>query len=144
MDVLTFETCWALNNEIKKQVTWSWSLFIQLSIWCTVQWTWGSLLYTRDLAIVPILSQICPVHVLPFYFLKIYFNILSSMPSSSKWSRPSTTVIVEWLCMEQSWIVTDGVNRSTRRKLFATSSTTNSHVGWLVIEPGPPRSDAGN
>jgi len=30
-DVLTSETCWALNNEIIKQVTSSWSLFIQLS-----------------------------------------------------------------------------------------------------------------
>jgi len=29
MDVLTSETCWALNNEIIKQVTSSWSLFIQ-------------------------------------------------------------------------------------------------------------------
>ena len=29
MDVLTSETCWALNNEIKKQVTTSWSIFIQ-------------------------------------------------------------------------------------------------------------------
>ena len=29
MDVLTFETCWALNNEIIKQVTSSRSLFIQ-------------------------------------------------------------------------------------------------------------------
>jgi len=28
-DVLTSETRWALNNEIKKQVTSSWSLFIQ-------------------------------------------------------------------------------------------------------------------
>ena len=28
MDVLTSETCWALNNEIKKQVTSSWFLFI--------------------------------------------------------------------------------------------------------------------
>jgi len=37
MDVLTSETCWALNNEIIKQVTPSWSLFIQLSRWCTVQ-----------------------------------------------------------------------------------------------------------
>ena len=37
MDVLTFETCWALNNEIIKQVTSSWSIFIQLSRWCTVQ-----------------------------------------------------------------------------------------------------------
>ena len=35
--VLTSETCWARNNEIKKQVTSSWSLFIQLSRWCTVQ-----------------------------------------------------------------------------------------------------------
>ena len=30
MDVLTSETCWALNNEIIKQMTSSWSLFIQL------------------------------------------------------------------------------------------------------------------
>ena len=37
MDVLTFETCWAVNSEIIKQVTWSWSIFIQLSRWCTVQ-----------------------------------------------------------------------------------------------------------
>jgi len=29
MDVLPSETCWALNNEIIKQVTSSWSLFIQ-------------------------------------------------------------------------------------------------------------------
>ena len=31
MDVLTFETCWAVNGEIIKQVTSSWSIFIQLS-----------------------------------------------------------------------------------------------------------------
>ena len=30
MDVLTPETCWAWNNEMKKQVTSSWSLFIQI------------------------------------------------------------------------------------------------------------------
>jgi len=30
MDVLTSETCWALNSEIKKQVTSSWSIVIQL------------------------------------------------------------------------------------------------------------------
>jgi len=35
--VNTSETCWALNNEIIKQVTSSSSLFIQLSRWCTVQ-----------------------------------------------------------------------------------------------------------
>ena len=30
MDVLISETCWALNNEIIKQLTSSWSLFIQV------------------------------------------------------------------------------------------------------------------
>jgi len=37
MDVLTSETCWALNNEIIEQVASSWSLFTQISRWCTVQ-----------------------------------------------------------------------------------------------------------
>ena len=32
MDVLAFETCWAVNSEIIKQVTSSWSIFIQLSV----------------------------------------------------------------------------------------------------------------
>ena len=40
MDVLTFETCWALNNEIIKQVTSSWSLFIQLESGVFVAVTW--------------------------------------------------------------------------------------------------------
>ena len=31
MEVLTSDTCWAVNNEIIKQVTSSWSLFIQIS-----------------------------------------------------------------------------------------------------------------
>ena len=31
MDVLTFETCLAVNSEIIKQMTSSWSIFIQLS-----------------------------------------------------------------------------------------------------------------
>ena len=39
MDVLTFETCWAVNSEMIKRVTSSWSIFIQLSRWCTVQYT---------------------------------------------------------------------------------------------------------
>ena len=39
MDVLTSETCWAVNSETIKQATSSWSTFIQLSRWCTVQYT---------------------------------------------------------------------------------------------------------
>ena len=47
MDVLTSETCWALNNEIIKQVTSSWSLFIEnirclgcTKAICTIQEEW--------------------------------------------------------------------------------------------------------
>ena len=32
MDILTFETCWAVNSEIIEQVTSSWSIFIQQKI----------------------------------------------------------------------------------------------------------------
>ena len=43
MDVLTFETCWAVNSEIIKQVTSRWSIFIQLKecinlLYFTVFW----------------------------------------------------------------------------------------------------------
>jgi len=37
MDVLTSETCWALNNVIIKQVTSSWSLFIHRKCCCVVK-----------------------------------------------------------------------------------------------------------
>ena len=42
MGVLTSETCWALNNEIIKQVTWSWSLFIQLVERRILIWHWAN------------------------------------------------------------------------------------------------------
>jgi len=38
-------------------------------------------------AFISILSQIIPVHALPFCFFKIYFNIMLSLTRrSSKWS----------------------------------------------------------
>ena len=43
MDVLTSETCWALNNEIIKQVTSSWSLFTQHN--------WSILLFIKEIKI---------------------------------------------------------------------------------------------
>jgi len=41
MDVLTSETCWAVNNEIKKQVASSWSLFIQPEILALNRLIWN-------------------------------------------------------------------------------------------------------
>ena len=40
MDVLTFETCWAVNSEIIKQVTSSWFIFIQHTIMFMIQIVW--------------------------------------------------------------------------------------------------------
>ena len=47
IDVLTLETCWAVNSEIIKQMTSSWYIFIELSRWCTVQWTKDNLHFIR-------------------------------------------------------------------------------------------------
>ena len=45
LDVLTFETCWAVNSEIIKQVTSSWSIIIQLlKVYLGAPQLWLSLL----------------------------------------------------------------------------------------------------
>ena len=57
MDVLIFEICWALNNEIIKQVTSSWSISIQfLTKFCFTERTerqsvlpWSSSHFTTEL-----------------------------------------------------------------------------------------------
>jgi hypothetical protein len=55
MDVLTFETCWAVNSEIIKQVTSSWSIFIQL--WM-LSFAWIPILYAgRQVARKLVLMQ---------------------------------------------------------------------------------------
>ena len=51
MDVLTSETCWALNKEIIKQVTSSWSLFIQLLLEVDAWMRHGALLDSKNTAI---------------------------------------------------------------------------------------------
>jgi hypothetical protein len=40
----------------------------------------GSLPCSQEPAIIPVLSQMNPVHTLPLYFCKISFNILPSSP----------------------------------------------------------------
>ena len=55
-DVLTSETCWALNNEIIKQVTSSWSLFIQAVL---------NLLWIRDMHCLHFKNN-KPVHLTTF------------------------------------------------------------------------------
>jgi len=65
VDVLTSETCWALNNEIIKQVTSSWSLFIQLCVWKYEEWFWrgnSEVLRERTCSSAP-LSTINPLWI---------------------------------------------------------------------------------
>jgi len=70
MDVLTSETCWALNNEIIKQVTSSWSLSIQLvSQISFLSHTDRSFLCTHFFTVV-------------FYFLAIGPHLLDRIPQS--------------------------------------------------------------
>jgi len=44
MDVLTFETCWAVNSEIIKQVTSSRSIFVRLSLTFVIATEYGVIL----------------------------------------------------------------------------------------------------
>jgi hypothetical protein len=60
MDVLTSETCWALNNEIIKQVTSSWSIFIQLRDEVPSP-TDVQRQYLAEIA--PTLQQVAPLHL---------------------------------------------------------------------------------
>jgi hypothetical protein len=57
MDVLTFEICWALNNEIKKQVTSSWPVFIQLPAYNSLNYTnIQQRVYICVLRVLPVLA----------------------------------------------------------------------------------------
>ena len=49
MNVLTVETCWAVNSEIIKQVTSSWSFFIQVSLTLFKSWHWSCPIMHRTL-----------------------------------------------------------------------------------------------
>ena len=65
MDVLTPETRWALNNEIKKQITSSWSLFIQIFIYIK-RLTYSNEVKPRD-------EKLC-INLWQFYFIIYYLE----------------------------------------------------------------------
>jgi len=82
MDVLISKTCWALNNEIIKQLTSSWSIFIRLllCIKCWDSWWW-----TVDL------SETCRVlcqNKFEKWCISLAFIIrISHNARSSEWQR---------------------------------------------------------
>jgi len=59
--------------------------------------------------LVPILSHMHPVHILPFYFPKIHFNIIfPSTPTSFRWSTSSrfadeNTICISHLSLRATW-----------------------------------------
>jgi len=59
MDVLTSETRWALNNEIIKQVTSGWSVFIKFSLYFML-----AKLFSGLRAIYPFMIIKCPYYIL--------------------------------------------------------------------------------
>ena len=68
MGVLTFEICWAVNGEIIKQVTSSWSIFIQLCRSCLTK-------YAEDkLCIKLVLLHTSVITVSPLFTTTLYRN----------------------------------------------------------------------
>jgi len=87
----------------------------------------------------PIPSQLNPVYILIFYFLKICFKtILPSMPASPKWSINFTCEFVSPACMllvHSRFILLDLINLNTFRKedTWCSSSVCNPFVLLLLL-----------
>ena len=93
MNVLTFETCWAVNSEIKKQVTSSWSIFIQLSILNTLN-------TLKTVIALPIHSLSFPLEIFPF----TQSSYLKALPHL----EPSFTFVFLITAESNSCVVTSG------------------------------------
>jgi len=128
-DVNTSETCWALNNEIIKQVTSSWSLFIQ-EIWC-----FGGKIRVKvgnDTELIKKMSagrQICG---------SLWWTNGVFLERSCQLLRMAVNEIWVWrifgmILTRKYW--------STWRKTSPSALIFHqkSHITWPVIEAGPPQ-----
>ena len=83
MDVLTSETCWALNKEIIKQVTSSWSLFIQVIFFFLFTYLLTYLLTPWSRALLEKLTGSQQVKKFPALYgtPKVYYHIHNCPPT---------------------------------------------------------------
>ena len=100
MDVLTSETCWALNNEIKKQVTSSRSLFIQVHFIFSITFYSPAL----EMAVVTFCTVL---HVYDFIFYTLFLR--SALWGEGIWQEILGNVLwhvtsKEWIRLQWLWI----------------------------------------
>ena len=110
MDVLTSETCWALNKVIIKQVASSWSLFTQQIIQCCFLFLFSLFFlpfFLLTLLLLPLLffvSEVILVHL-----------ILSALHWSSFVVRKSNSVAIAEIFPTFTFIKHDNWNRFSER-----------------------------
>ena len=75
MDVLTFETCWAVNSEIVKQMTSSWSIFIQLCCWYSLQLLSETCFILRRVEWVIVITVLRSAYKVPVIIVRSYWNL---------------------------------------------------------------------
>ena len=98
MDVLTFETCWTLNNEIIKQVTSSWSIFIQL--WFIIISHWQRQTHvTTGISSCSVVKLLCSLY--QKYPVDSGYKVSCTVPRSV-----FTVMEVSWKSVnENTWVI---------------------------------------
>jgi len=134
MDVLTFETCWAVNSEIINQVTSSWSIFIQLQLHvvmtkcCNLYRCCKPLSVTvlhKKLPLVSVLSQTVQLTLSqPVSFIYILYY-----PSTPRFSNPSLSC--RFLYQKFLYATAFPHKRHNRRQSSPRSDHPN-YIWWEV------------
>jgi len=121
MDVQTFETCWEVNSEIIKQVTSSWSIFIQLFS----NLFWNKILHVSDSSSVHH-QELFSLHTAKLFRIKkeICFGMNQESSGTTETSYVQTSWCEwnsqcnEWLTLLYSWTTGHFVCIQTSRFYF--------------------------
>jgi hypothetical protein len=87
--------------------------------------------------LVLFLSQINPVHAVPYSFIKIYFNItFPARPRSSKWSTSLRFPFQKFACislLSHVWDILHPLHPTSFDRLSIFSGARGSVVGWGTV-----------
>jgi len=142
MDVLTSETCWALNKEIIKQVTSSWSLFTQIYIYIYIYiyWVFSRLVWCGEANCwpknLPMFCSLCMAASRWRRFSSSWVANRAPIPMSMSWTFQTTS---HWYVPACSMLWLDKHLFTLRIKVKMCKSQLTiitSQWSWMLILQG--------